>query len=96
MVVEDAAGREVSRSRVPIGADALTWNGLDNTGNALPAGTYSFTLESYTNGVPLGTQMLETYSRISEVRVEEGVAVMVMKDGQRATIVDISGLREPA
>lgn len=96
LVIRDEAGKEVARLDVDPGDEPITWSGEGPDDTTLPAGTYVFELHSYSGEASLGSQMLEAYTAITEVRVEGGVAILVLKGGLRAGIADITGLRAPA
>jgi flagellar basal-body rod modification protein FlgD len=68
LVVTDAAGGVVARQPVPLDADSVAWTGLDPSGVPMPAGRYSFALESFAQGVRIATTPAEAYARIIEAR----------------------------
>jgi flagellar basal-body rod modification protein FlgD len=93
VVVKDASGAEVSRYAIPVSADSIEWNGTDASGNALPAGLYSFSLESYNSGTLLSTDTIETYNRIVEAQGTSDGAVLVLEGGTTVSTGAISALR---
>lgn len=95
VVVSDAAGKEVSRYTIPVSSDSLEWNGTDAEGNALPAGSYTFKLESYDNGKLVSTDPIETYNRVIEAQGTSDGAVLVLAGGATVSTGSISALREP-
>ncbi|PTV95208.1 flagellar basal-body rod modification protein FlgD [Rhodobacter aestuarii] len=94
LVVSDAAGNEVARETIPVSADAMQWDGVDSTGNFLPAGNYTFNLESYNNGTLLSTDPVETYNRILEAQGTAEGAVLVLAGGATVGTGSISALRD--
>ncbi|MBZ4022046.1 flagellar basal body rod modification protein [Rhodobacter sp. TJ_12] len=94
LVVNDAAGNEVARETIPVSADSLEWDGTDASGNPLPAGNYSFNLESYNNGTLLSTDPVETYNRIVEAQGTANGAVLVLQGGATIETGSISALRD--
>lgn len=68
LVVTDAAGLVVARQPVPTDADTVAWTGLDPSGVPMPAGRYSFALESFAQGVRIATTPAEAYARVIEAR----------------------------
>ena len=68
LVVKNQAGTEVSRTQLPLGSADYQWQGLDSSGNPLPKGVYSLSLESHQGDKLLGTSDVEYYGRISEIR----------------------------
>ena len=95
VVVSDAAGKEVSRYNIPVSSDSIEWNGKDAAGNALPAGNYTFKLESYNSGTKLSTDPIETYNRVVEAQGTSSGAVLVLAGGNTIATGSISALREP-
>ncbi|WP_444463596.1 flagellar hook capping FlgD N-terminal domain-containing protein [Rhodobacter capsulatus] len=94
VVVSNADGTEVSRYNIPVSADSIEWNGTDAEGNPLPAGLYSFELESYNNGTLLSTDPVETYNRVVEAQGTSDGAVLVLAGGSTISTGSISALRE--
>lgn len=94
LVGYDADGTEVYRKSISVTADTVEWNGTDTNGNALPAGLYSFELESYNNGTLLSTDTTEVYSRIVEAQGTSDGTVLVLKGGTTVTTDAITALRE--
>lgn len=94
LVIEDAAGNEVARGSITVSTDTIDWNGLDAEGNLMPAGLYSFSLESYNHGTLLSTDPVETYNRIVEAKGSDTGAVLVTRGGTLLETGAISALRE--
>lgn len=94
LVIENADGEVVGRRTIPVSADTITWDGTDADGNTLPAGLYSFSLESYNSGTLLSTDPVETYNRITEAQGSTNGAVLVLRGGTTIGTGDVSGLRE--
>jgi len=93
LVVEDASGNEVSRQTIPVSTDPIEWDGTDSDGNPLPAGLYSFSLESYNGGTLLSTDPVETYNRIVEAQGTSDGAVLVLQGGTTISTGSVSALR---
>lgn len=96
LVVRNAAGTEVYRGPVPVDAQSIEWSGTTTTGAPAPAGTYSFSLDSYSYDEPIAQQPLESYARITEARTSEGQTVLVLQGGVQVAATDVTGLRQPA
>ncbi len=94
LVIEDAAGQEVARQTIPVSADTIEWNGTDADGNLLPAGLYSFSLESYNSGTLISTDPVETYNRIMEAQGTASGAVLLLRGGTTIETGSISALRD--
>ncbi len=96
LLVRDASGALVDRIPVPVSSEPMTWAGMDENGNPRDPGLYSFELESYAHGDLLSTDPVDTYSRISEVRAQDGQTVLVLEGGVQVPASAVSALREPA
>ncbi|RWR45404.1 flagellar basal body rod modification protein [Sinirhodobacter ferrireducens] len=95
LVVKDAAGTEVARRDVGTTAETIDWAGTDSSGNTLPAGVYSFELESYNSGTLLSTDPAEVYGTITEVQGTAEGSVLVLRGGAQVAPAEITGLRDP-
>jgi flagellar basal-body rod modification protein FlgD len=95
LVVKDQGGNEVARTQLPPGSADYKWQGLDASGNPLPKGVYSLSLESYQGDKLLESSDVEYYGRISEIRsTSSGVSAM-LPGGVEALTSIISAIREP-
>lgn len=95
LIVRNEAGEQVFRRKVPLEGETYEWNGLNNDGGTVPAGLYSFTLESRAKDKAIQTDTLETYSRVNEARVEGGKTVLVLEGGALAGTDKVTALRSP-
>jgi flagellar basal-body rod modification protein FlgD len=96
LVVSDAYGRVVQRQDFDPSAGTLSWAGVAEGGLALPSGLYSFAVQPYANDAPLDLQTAEAFSRVTEVRMERGQAVLVLAGGVIQPADAITALREGA
>ena len=96
LLVRDEKGTLVQRFGLEVGEEAVLWTGLDETGTPVPAGTYTFQVESYEGSRLLNSQLVPAYSRIEEARRENGAIVLRMSDGTELPAEEVSGLRTPA
>lgn len=94
LIVRDAAGAEVERFALPAVGTPLDWQGTGSDGNPLPAGVYTFEVESYSAGEVISQTVAEVYSRITEVRAEAGGTVLVLEGGAKVTADAVTALRE--
>lgn len=94
LVVRDANGDEVQRLTLPVSSEPLQWAGVDDTGAPLPAGLYSFTVESQSEGEVILSEPAEIYSRVSEVRAEGGGLVLVLPGGVTVSSAAVTALRD--
>ena len=95
LVAYNSDGEEVQRRSIPVSADPIEWDGLDDSGNPLPSGTYSFGVESRANGELLMLEPAEAYGRVTEARTQGGQSVLILEGGSMVLTSDVSGLREP-
>lgn len=93
LVVLNASGQEVSRQQLPLGDLPIDWAGADTYGNPLPAGTYSFSVESYANGQVVDVKTPETYALVSEASFANGQTVVILQGGSQVAVADVSALR---
>ena len=93
LVVENAAGQEVARRTLEKGQNVVTWDGLNAVGNTVANGRYSFAVESYKGEELLGTDPGQVYAEVSEVRLADGAAVLILDSGERVVLDDVTGVR---
>lgn len=93
LVVTNADGNEVERIDIAVSSEAITWAGVDESGNPRPAGLYSFSLESYSHDSLIETTPVDVYSRISEARTEGGQTVLVLDGGIHVSASQVNALR---
>lgn len=96
LIAYNAAGQEVQRQQITTGSDPVEWAGIAQDGTTLPSGLYSFKVESRAIGQTIGISPAQTYSRITEARVEGTEAVFVLEGGSAVTTNDVKALREPS
>jgi flagellar basal-body rod modification protein FlgD len=94
LVVKDAAGAERARLTVDPKAEDLSWAGESLAGK-LPAGTYSFAIESYAGGSLVATRGAEVFAEVVEVRRDGLDTVLVLKDGTKISADQVQALRLP-
>lgn len=95
LVVRDADGNEIERRVIPVSTDPIEWTGVSDTGNPYLTGVYSFELVSFQSGVPINSSTVEAYSKITEVRGEDGGTVLVLEGGTEVPAGKITALRQP-
>tara|TARA_R110002110_G_scaffold168018_20_gene369254 strand:+ start:11961 stop:12662 length:702 start_codon:yes stop_codon:yes gene_type:complete len=96
LVVYDENGAEVQRNELPVSAEPVDWAGVSDDGTPFPPGLYSFEIESRADGEVILTDPVETYSRITEARVQDGQTVLILEGGAGVLASGVSGLREPS
>ncbi len=94
LVVRDATGGVVAREDMPLGNATYEWLGADATGNPLPDGSYSLTLENYSGDQLLGESAVESYQRILEARNGPSGTTLVLEGGVEILATQITALRQ--
>ena len=95
LLVRNSAGVEVYRAAVPLDGKQITWDGTDGQGTTLPVGTYQFDIVSIQDGAAISEQTAEVYSRVTEVRNENGQSSIVLQGGTTIASDQVVALREP-
>ena len=95
LVVKDASGHEVARTEIPVASVDYEWLGLDENGDALPAGTYDLSLESYDGEDLLGDSAMEYYGLIQEIRSSPSGVTALFPGGVEVSTALVTALREP-
>lgn len=81
LVVQDEAGRVVSREDIPPGAQSYQWLGAGIDGNPLPAGRYSLSLESWQGDEIIHQGGIGHYAEIVEARADPSGPFLTLKGG---------------
>ncbi|MEZ5796997.1 MAG: flagellar hook capping FlgD N-terminal domain-containing protein [Paracoccaceae bacterium] len=95
LVVKDTQGNTVSREALPVSAEPYEWLGGDATGDPLPEGEYSLSLESWRDDELLTTDPVEYYGRVVEARGGAGGVRLVLAGGIEVAATEITALRVP-
>jgi len=94
LVVRDiATKREVQRLSIPTDGAPVTWDGVGSDGKTVPAGTYSFVVESFAEGAHISESPAEIYAPISEIRADSDGVTVVFEGGGEASPSEVTGLR---
>ncbi len=96
LVARNVFGLEVSRQEIPLGQETIEWAGTAQNATPLPAGQYSFTLESFSAGEVLAVSSVASYARVTEARQGLNGAEIVLEGGIVVPSDDITALREPS
>ncbi|NNE78674.1 MAG: flagellar hook assembly protein FlgD [Silicimonas sp.] len=95
LIVYDAFGRQVSRETVPLGQGTIAWAGVDENGQPLEPGQYSFELASISQGEVTSVQPVAHYTRIGEARQGLNGIELVVAGGVVVPSDSVTALREP-
>ena len=93
LVVKDSLGNVVAREDVPLSDDPYLWLGGDATGNPLPEGVYSLSLESYSGDTLLASGVVESYALIEEARNGTDGVTLILEGGIEVPATAITALR---
>ena len=94
LVVTDASGETVSSQNIPVSDDDYLWDGTTQSGEQLPAGTYSFYLESYSGETLISTTAVQSYNEIVEVQAGEDGTILVLEGGTKISSDEVTALRD--
>jgi flagellar basal-body rod modification protein FlgD len=92
LIVRDASGAEVQRLLLTRADGDVDWAGTTADGRPLPAGAYSFALETDPSQSPVE---VAAYATVTEARRENGTTWLVLSGGRKVAASDASGLRQP-
>ena len=95
LVVRDATGAQVSREALPLSVGTIEWAGMTVAGAPLPAGTYTFEVESLNQGQVTSTRPVDNYAMVHEARLSDGGIELVLKGGNAVPSNDVRALRTP-
>lgn len=94
LIVKDSDGKVVQKTEIPVSGEQISWAGVEAGGKPFANGTYSFELESWSEGKLLETTPVEVYTRVVETRNEDGKLQLVLDSGDKVSADDVSALRE--
>ncbi|MBN2906214.1 MAG: flagellar hook assembly protein FlgD [Rhodobacteraceae bacterium] len=89
-----ATGQEVQRLAIGTDGTPVSWAGIGADGTTLAPGSYSFSVESYTDGARIGESTAEVYAPITEVRSAASGITLVFEGGGEAAASVVSALRQ--
>ena len=95
LVVTDDAGQVVSREDIPTTTDPYEWLGASATGDPLPNGLYSLSLESYSGETLIATTPVESYALILEAQGGPGGTTLLLAGGVKVAAESVTALRVP-
>lgn len=96
LVATDKNGGVVGREDVPLDGRSYQWLGGGISGDPLPAGTYTLSLESYREGEMIASGgQVQSYARILEARGGSSGTTLILQGGAEVAATDITALRVP-
>lgn len=91
--IKDDFGQTVFEQPLAAGETGFTWNGTTSGGASAPFGTYSFEVE-YANDVRVtGSAAAKIYVPVTEVRLINGVGMLVLPGGLTVPAAGVSAVR---
>jgi len=94
LVVRNAAGAEVQRLPLPPASESFDWAGVGAGGFPLPNGLYDFDVVSYSDDIVIAQQQIAVYSKVTEVRLENGQPVVILQGGASVPSNQVTALRQ--
>ena len=95
LVVTNQDGLEVRRIAVDVTDAPMDFLGRDQNGNDLPAGVYSFAMQTYEGDELLGTQGAQVYAEVREAFVRGSETWVTLPGGVQVNSASIQGVRSP-
>lgn len=95
LIVRDATGREVSREPMPPNVETIPWAGVRPDGTPLPAGTYTFEVESRNQGEVTSIKPVDHYARVLEARNGPNGIDIVLNGAVSVPSTSVVALRTP-
>jgi flagellar basal-body rod modification protein FlgD len=90
--IQDSAGNVIRT--IPIGAHAaglvrVSWDGRDNAGNVVPAGTYAVSVQAKTADGGSVSVAQETTGLVKSVAFDKGYPVLTLDNGMQVPVSDL-------
>lgn len=95
LLVRNADGAIVDSRQLDPQDTSYSWDGRTSDGERLPAGRYTFEIESHRGSELLDTAPVASYQLIREARIEGGQTYLVLPGGLMVDSTTVSGLRQP-
>lgn len=89
--IVDATGkvvRTIDAGSMTEGVNAVTWDGKDDTGNVVPAGAYSFSVNATNNGTTVKATAL-TFSQVAAVKQGASGVTLELMTGNNIGLSDV-------
>lgn len=89
--IVDASGktvRTIEAGAMTEGVNAVTWDGKDDAGNVVPAGSYKFTVAASNGGTAVEATAL-TFAQVAAVKQGTGGVTLELASGQSIALSDV-------
>lgn len=93
LIVRDQSGSQVDRVAIPISADPVIWDGVDDAGNPVQTGAYSFAVQSLKNGQVILEEAAPVYNKVIEAQIQNGEVVLILEGGDAILASAVSAVR---
>lgn len=93
LVAYDSRGRVVSREAIGTGAGDVDWVGRDAQGKTLPAGRYTFQLESWRGDDMIASSAVGAYSKVVGAEMTSRGVRLSLQGGATTMEEDVTALR---
>lgn len=93
-VVRNASGQEVLRSDLGVDNTEIVWEGGNNYGEEVAAGTYSLTIESYLGDELISAESGLIFQNVKEARIIGNELILSLQDGTEILASDAYGMRQ--
>lgn len=95
LVVRDENKTEVRRLAIGIDGEPVTWDGTDESGETVAAGSYDFIVKNSAGGAEISETKAEVFAPITEVRNSADGIRIVFASGDEAAASQVAALRQP-
>jgi flagellar basal-body rod modification protein FlgD len=96
LIVRDERGEVVQQIPIPLSADSFEWDGSDLSGNTVPPGPYSFTVQNWSGEDLIEERGAMVYSTVQEAQLVGGEVWLTMEGGLSIPAATVLGLRRAA
>lgn len=93
LVVKNDFDQIVARRTLNAVDGRIAWDGRDASGAELPHGSYGFAVESYRGDTLLDTRPGLVFSKVTEVRLADGMPELVLEGGSNVVLDAVSAIR---
>ncbi|KAA8606735.1 flagellin biosynthesis protein FlgD [Salipiger aestuarii] len=93
LVVKNDSGAAVQTLALDMSDPMVAWAGLGSDGTQLASGTYSFSIQSYTDGVLKSESPAQVYNPVIEVRQVGDAIKLTLSDGSEVDAEEITAVR---